>query len=53
MSRLMEEYARRTSANLSDLIFKFDGDEIQPDNTVTDLDLEEDYCIDVIVKNRS
>ena len=35
---------------LEKLVFRFDGDKIDPESTPQDLDMEDDDCIDVNVK---
>ena len=50
MSVLMQKYADATSNDLSKLTFRFDGDNLEEDDTPTSLDLEGGECIDVFIK---
>ena len=47
MSVLMQKYADSVGANVENLLFRFDGDVLESDDTPASLDLEGGECIDV------
>lgn len=47
---LMERFAEKENLPLEKLIFRFDGDKVDPESTPEDLDMEDDDCIDVNIK---
>ena len=48
LGKLMKRYAGSQNVSLESLKFEFDGEEISPQNTPDELELEENFCIDVI-----
>ena len=50
MSVLMQKYADAASLDISKLVFRFDGDNLEDDDTPASLDLEGGECIDVYIK---
>ena len=44
----MRQFAYQKKLELSDLRFEFDGEEISSTDTPDDLEMEDDFCIDVI-----
>ncbi|ESP04725.1 hypothetical protein LOTGIDRAFT_237262 [Lottia gigantea] len=47
---LLEKYAAEKQLDISKLVFKFDGDDVNPNDTPEDLDMDDNDCIDVIDK---
>lgn len=50
LSSLMEDYAKQTNNVLEKLTFKFDGEIISPTDTPFELDMDDDDCLDVKIK---
>jgi len=50
MSILMQKYADAASLDITKLVFRFDGDNLEDDDTPASLDLEGGECIDVYIK---
>ncbi|ELU07780.1 hypothetical protein CAPTEDRAFT_221353 [Capitella teleta] len=48
LGRLMKKYCESVKAPFGSLRFQFDGEDILPNQTAEELDLETDYCIDVM-----
>jgi len=48
MEKLMRQYCRNTRIKYGSMQFLFDGEQIDPSATPETLELESDYCIDVI-----
>ena len=48
MEKLMREYCRRMHMRYGTVRFQFDGDDIDPIVTPQSLELESDFCIDVV-----
>ena len=48
----MKTYATLTGIVLEDLSFLFDGEVIDGSLTAVELDIEDDYCIDVAKTNK-
>lgn len=49
MKVLMQKYAEATGNELSKLTFKFDGENLEEDDTPSSLELEGGECIDVFI----
>ena len=47
LQKAMTAFASALGVSVTKLKFMFDGDPIQPTQTATDLDMEDDDCIDV------
>jgi hypothetical protein len=45
---MMRRYASIVSAPYSSLTFNFDGEALDPARSAEDMDLEDDFCIDVV-----
>jgi hypothetical protein len=50
-SKLFKVYADLTKLPLEKLLFRFDGDEISPNDTPKELDMEEGYIIEVYIRS--
>jgi len=48
MEKLMRQYCRNMHIKYGSVQFMFDGEQIDPSETPDSLELESDYCIDVI-----
>ena len=48
LSNLMTQYCSMRNITLGSVAFQFDGDAISPKDTAASLDLDNDFCIDVI-----
>jgi len=48
MDKLMRQYCRKMRIKYGSVRFQFDGEEIEPCATPQALELESDYCIDVL-----
>ena len=46
----MKKYAQLVNCSLDDMIFEFDGERLNGEETANDLDLEDDCQIDVLIK---
>ena len=51
MGKMFAIYAQQKELQLDKIRFEFDGEELEAEQTPTDLDMEEDSLIDVIVKS--
>ena len=47
LERMMRKYASKVGVPYGQLTFNFDGESLSPRDTAQQLDLEEDFCIDV------
>ena len=47
---LMKKYAQLVNCSLEDMIFEFDGERLNGEETASDLDLEDDCQINVLIK---
>lgn len=48
---LKKKYSEQTQVDVGKVVFKFDGDVLNDDDTPEELELEDGYCIDVLVQS--
>uniref|UniRef100_T1J2P4 Ubiquitin-like domain-containing protein n=1 Tax=Strigamia maritima TaxID=126957 RepID=T1J2P4_STRMM len=51
MSILIEKYAQQRQIPASKVLLQFDGEDLDPDSNPDELEIENDFCIDVIIRS--